>query len=386
MKIVHLCLGSFYPDNYSYQENMLPKFHKELGFDVEVIASTQSFDEHGKTCYLNKIGSYQNEYDIKVTRLAYKSGNKIWKKFKRYIGTYDAIEKAAPDIIFIHGCQFLDIDQVVKYLKKHPDVKVFVDNHADFSNSATNWLSKNILHKIIWRNCAHKIEPYATKFYGVLPARVDFLKNIYKLPAEKCELLVMGADDELVERAKTNGTRKRIRDEYGIKDNDFLIMTGGKIDPWKTQTILLMQAVHNIKNESVKLIVFGSVTQELMEQVKSLADGTKVQYIGWIQSKDSYDYFEAADLVVFPGRHSVMWEQVVGQGKPMLVKDWAGTHHVDIGGNVKFLTKDSVEEIQGEIEHLLANPDEYQKMKDVAEKEGMKVFSYKEIARRAIKA
>ena len=37
-------------------------------------------------------------------------------------------------------------------------------------------------------------------------------------------------------------------------------------------------------------------------------------------SKDSYDYFEASDLVVFPGCHSVMWEQVTGQGKPMLVK------------------------------------------------------------------
>ena len=71
MKVVHLCLGSFYPDNYSYQENLLPKFHKELGYEVEVIASTQSFDEHGKVCYLPKAGTYQNEYDIKVTRLPY---------------------------------------------------------------------------------------------------------------------------------------------------------------------------------------------------------------------------------------------------------------------------------------------------------------------------
>ena len=37
MKIVHLCLGCFFPDNYSYQENMLPKFHKELGYDVKVL-------------------------------------------------------------------------------------------------------------------------------------------------------------------------------------------------------------------------------------------------------------------------------------------------------------------------------------------------------------
>ena len=145
MKVVHLCLASFFPDNYSYQENLLPKYHKKLGYDVEVIASTQSFDEHGKVCFLDNTGTYQNEYDIKVTRLPYKNGNKIWKKLKRYKGVFNALSDAAPDILFIHGGQFLDIDQVVKYLKIHPDVTVYVDNHADFSNSATNWISKNIL-------------------------------------------------------------------------------------------------------------------------------------------------------------------------------------------------------------------------------------------------
>ena len=172
--------------------------------------------------------------------------------------------------------------------------------------------------------------------------------------------------------------------KYGIADDDFLVMTGGKIDKWKTQTLLLMNAVQNIDRKNLKLVVFGSVTQELEEKVKKLADGQKVQYIGWVQAKDSYDYFAAADLVVFPGRHSVFWEQVTGQGIPMLVKDWPGTHHVDLGGNVAFLKNDCVEEIQEKIEELLDNPDEYKKMKKVAMEKGMKVFSYRNIAERAL--
>lgn len=384
MKIVHLCLCSFFPDNYSYQENMLPKYHKKLGYDVEVIASTQSFDKQGKVCYLDNVGTYHNEYDIKVTRLAYKSNRKIWKKLKRYIGVFEAISKAEPDVLFIHGGQFLDIDQVVKYIKMHPDVKVYVDNHADFSNSATNWFSKNILHRIVWKHTVHKIEPYTRKFYGVLPVRVDFLKNVYGLPADKCELLVMGADDELVERAKTSGARERIRKQSGIKNDDFLIVTGGKIDKWKTQTLLLMQAVQNISNPNVKLIVFGSVNDELIEQVKALSDSNKVQYIGWISSDDTYDYFEASDLVVFPGRHSVMWEQATGQGKPMIVKDWPGTHHVDLGGNVIFLTEDSVSEIQEKIEYLLSDPSKLSEMTKIAQEKGMQIFSYADISKRAI--
>ena len=384
MKVVHLCLGSFYPDNYSYQENLLPKFHKELGYDVEVIASTQSFDEHGKVCYLQNTGTYQNEFDIRVTRIPYKTQSKIWKKLRRYQGCYDALKKANPDIIFVHGGQFLDIDQVVKYVKEHPKVVVYVDNHADFSNSATNWFSKNILHKVIWRHCEKEIEPYTKKFYGVLPVRVDFLKDVYRLPTSKCELLVMGADDGLVKDAVDSHARENIRKQYNIADNDFLVMTGGKIDKWKTQTLLLMQAIQNIHSENVKLIVFGSVTQELEEKVKRLADGQKVQYIGWVQSKDSYKYFAAADLVVFPGRHSVFWEQVTGQGIPMLVKDWPGTHHVDLGGNVYFLEDDSVEEIQNRIGYLLDNPERYREMKRIAMEKGMKTFSYRNIAERAL--
>ena len=245
MKVVHLCLGSFYPDNFSYQENLLPKYHKILGYDVEVIASTQSFDSQGKVCFLDNVGSYQNEYDIKVTRLPYKSGNKIWKKLKRYKGVLDAISSASPDILFIHGGQFLDIDKVVKYLRNHENVTVYVDNHADFSNSATNWISKNILHKIIWKHTMHKIEPYTRKFYGVLPVRVDFLKNVYGLPAEKCELLVMGADDELVKKAKESGSREKIRAKYGIKENIHSLLELVKFLP-DSDTILF--SVQDLKN------------------------------------------------------------------------------------------------------------------------------------------
>ena len=385
MKIVHMCLGCFFPDNYSYQENMLPKFHKALGYEVEVIASLVTFDKNGKGTFLPKGSVYQNEYDIKVTRLDYQQPVKVNQKLKRYVGTYAALEKAKPDILFIHGCQFMDMDVVVKYLKAHSNVKVYVDNHADFSNSATNFLSKNLLHKMLWRHCAHLIEPYTTKFYGVLPARVDFLKDIYKLPPEKCELLVMGSDDDKIEEASAKNARQMIRQKYQIEEDDFLIMTGGKIDAWKTQTLLLMEAVNKIQNEKVKLIVFGSVTQELQDKVAARCSGTKVQFIGCVKSEDSYDYFSAADLVVFPGRHSVFWEQVAGMGIPMLCKRWDGTTHVDVGGNVKFLEKDSVEEIQSILEDLTENPEHYRQMLAAAQGKGREQFSYKEIAIRAIR-
>lgn len=229
---------------------------------------------------------------------------------------------------------------------------------------------------------AQIIAPYVRRFYGVLPARVDFLVDVYKLPADKCELLVMGTDDELVEAAAKPEMKKNIREKYNIDEDDFLIMTGGKIDLFKSQTILLMQAVHEIKDKRVKLIVFGSVAPELQNEVHKLSDGKKVQYIGWVQAKESYPLFAAADLVVFPGRHSVFWEQVAGQGIPLLVKYWDGTTHVDCGGNVNFLYKDTKEEILEAIIEVL-DKKVYLKMKQAAENASGN-FKYSVIAEKSI--
>lgn len=383
MKIVHLCLACFFPDGYSYQENMLPKYHNKLGHDVTVIASLQTFDSNGKVCFLDDPSEYINENNLPVIRLAYKQPLKVYRKLKRFVGTYEAIEKARPDILFIHGCQFMDMNVVVKYLKKHPNVTVYVDNHADFSNSAKNWMSFTFLHKILWKHCAKIINPYTKKFYGVLPARVDFLKNVYNLPPEKIELLVMGADDDRVEAALEPEVRSEIRKKYGIAEDDFLIITGGKIDNFKKQILYLMEAVNKLQDKKVKLIVFGSVIPELKENVEGLVS-PYTQYIGWVQSDQTDKYYAASDLVVFPGRHSVFWEQVAGLGKPMLCKAWDGTRHVDLGGNVIFLEKDSVEEIYGIIKSLTEDKDTYQTMKTVAEQEGKKVFSYSDIAKRSI--
>lgn len=383
MKIVHLCLIGTVTDGWNYQDNLLTKHHKEMGNEVTLITSKWIRGTDGKLT-TDERSDYINQDGVRVIRLSIRGGEDFKRRFKRYKDLAPVLEQQAPDILFIHGVAFRDAAVVVKYLKRHPEVTAYADNHADLTNSGTNWLSKNVLHKIIWRHYAQALCPYVKKYYGVLPARVDFLVEQYGLPKNKCELLVMGADDTLVEKAKAPGVRQKIRSRHGIKQDDFLVMTGGKIDAWKTQTLLLMQAVQGIDRPDVRLIVFGSVADDLKEKVAALADGKKVQYIGWVQAEQSYEYFAAADLVVFPGRHSVFWEQVAGQGIPMIVKYLPGTQHVDLGGNVCFLMEDSTQEIQGRIQDLIDHPEQYQKMKKTAQEKGMQVFSYREIAKRAI--
>lgn len=379
MKVCHICLCGPVTDNFSYQENLLSKYHAKLGMDVSMIASPYYYTKEGTIDKLDK-REYVNDDGVKVYRLEIKKGD-IFSKFKRYINLYETISRINPDILFVHGCQFVDINKIIQYKRKSKKVRIYVDNHADFSNSATNFFSRYILHGIVWSRWAKRIYKHAEKFYGVTPGRVKFLKEVYGLKEDKLDLLLMGADTEEVEEALNSNARKEIRDRYGIRDEDFLIMTGGKIDYAKKQTLLLMEAVLGIGN--AKLIVFGSVEDGLKEEVNNRSQGN-VQYIGWIDAKDSYKYFSAADLVVFPGRHSVFWEQVLGLGIPMIVKGWEGNEHVDVGGNCLILEEDSVEEIRTKLNLVLKDKTLYEKMKKVAKEKGMVEFSYLEIAKKSI--
>lgn len=380
-KIVHICMAQ-YSDGWTYQENLLAKYHKKAGYDVTVLTSMLCFKE-GKLVEDDK-EEFVDINGVKVIRLPKKSKG-ILGKVPSYEGFFEALEDISPDIIFSHGCQYKDTVNVIKYIKKNKNVELYVDNHGDFTNSARSFISLHVLHKIIWKYYAKKLVKYTNVFWGVLPARVDFLTDVYGLPKDKCKLLVMGADDEFVEKSANEEAIGKLREKYGVKNDDFLIVTGGKIDKAKIQTKYLIEAVSKISRDKIKLLVFGSIEKEIEEEVMEYVDGVRTIYAGWIKPEQSYDYFAAADLVVFPGRHSVFWEQAAGQGKPMICKSWDGTRHVDVGGNVLFLEDTGTDSIKKALEDLVDDTAGFEKMKKVAEDKGVKTFSYQKIAEKAIK-
>lgn len=382
MKILHVCLANFYIDNYSYQENLLPKYHKKMGYEVEILASLDSFNEKGEPSYTEASSIYTNEYGIKVTRIPYKFNNKIGKKLKIFPSIKFKLEEFDPNIIFIHGCQFFNAREIVKYCKKKK-VRIIVDNHADFSNSARNWFSKNILHKFLWRKKAQILNSVTESFFGVLPARVDFLKNIYALPDEKCKLLVMGGDDDFIDKCSYSESRKKLCERFPVESSDFLIITAGKIDKAKLETFNLIEAIKRINNSKVKLIIFGSVTSELEQRFYSEIDNERVIYGGWMENSESYTYFKGSDLAVFPGRHSVYWEQVASVGKPLITKEWPGTKHINVCDNALFLTKNTVEELVNLIERLHNYSNLYHEMLLNAELAANE-FKYSQIAYKSL--
>ena len=380
MRILHLCLSAFFVDNYSYQENMLAKYHVKQGHDVTVIASLFTFNEEGKGAYYPEACSYQDKNGFKVIRLAYRKPVCWNKLFRHYIGFRENLENVNPDVIFIHNASFGDTPIIKRYLKKHPDVKLFADSHTDYINSAKNWLSKHILHPVIWRHYSKVLEPFMVKCYGVTPLRCRFLKEVYHVNPNIVEYLPLGVDDDLIPTNREE-TRRKVRQELNLCDDDFLILTGGKIDRLKNKHVLI-EALELLNNSKLHLVICGVLMPQMEYLKESIENNSNIHYLGWCDAERVMNCMVASDMACFPGTHSTLWEQSVGVGLPSIFKHWPEMEQVNVNGNCEFVEDDTADVLASVIKKMTGQ--KYYSSINALAKEAAKQFLYSEIAKKAI--
>ncbi|MBQ7712116.1 MAG: glycosyltransferase family 4 protein [Bacteroidales bacterium] len=382
MKIVHVCITGIWGEQYAYQENLLPHYQRIMGNEVTIIASVYSKYKDGVP-EKSAAGISFLQDGTKLVRL--NPLVPIWKLDSHLHltkGLWKAIVEEKPDLLFLHDLCTFSYRCLPKLKKALPKMHVVFDNHIDTVNSMHSFTTK-FLHRFMYRHfLVPKLVRISDVIYGVTPSRCDFLHDVYGIPNEKIKLLMMGADDEKMKLGQKNEKRAEIRAKYGISDDDFLIVTGGKIDLQKNIHVLA-KAVNEIADKNVKLLVFGSITKDL-EGVFDSLKSENVLIIGWINSDKVYDYFYAADFVMFPGQHSVMWEQAVASKVPCAFTKIDGFEHVNINENCVLMTENTADYYKNLILSLCKKDEKYQRLKENADSEKTGCFLYSNIANKVL--
>ncbi|MBQ3133433.1 MAG: glycosyltransferase family 4 protein [Clostridia bacterium] len=381
MKIVHIAPSAPYNDYWGYQENLLPKYQKKAGHDVTVI-TTNTMHRDGKITEIDPDDYVLNDgvrvIRLKRERYAFPILTSMCAKLK----TFPYLKELKPDFIFFHGLVSTTIFDAVKYKKRiNPKCVIVQDNHTDDNNTHTDRFLKDLLVRLFYRTIHRFTNRYVSRVYGVTPWRKRYAEDYFKVDPSKTDILIMGADDEKIDFTNRERIRSGIRRQHQITDDDFLVVTGGKIDKNK-HIDLLMEACGDLSG--VKLMVFGQVLEDVKARFEQLLrENENIVYVGWIPADTVYNYFFAADLVVFPGGHSVLWEQACASKTPCLFEKWDGMQHVDNGGNSRFIDAVSVENIRKDIQLLLLTED-YKAMKAAAESEKTDIYLYSRIAKKSI--
>lgn len=381
MKIVHIAPNAPYNEGWGYQENLLPKYQKKLGHDVVLIVPNLTHKD-GKVVETG-VEDYVSSDGIRVIRLQRKKySHRVLTKLRARLEVYPLLKELRPDFVFFHGLVSTTIFDVVKYKKElAPQCVIVQDNHLDYNIGTRCRSAKEKLIRGYYRRMNRRSIRYVDRVYGVTPWRQTYARDYFRIPPEKTGVLIMGADDEKIDLTHRREIRQKLRGEYGISEEDFLIVTGGKIDQ-KKQIHHLMEACRDLSN--VKLLVFGQVAEDVRPDFdRARKDNDNVRYIGWLDADRVYDYFLAAELVFFPGQHSVLWEQACACKVPCVFSKWEGMAHVDNGGNSDFILSTDRESIAEKILQLRFTP-KYHSMKAVALSDATDIYMYSEIAKKSL--
>lgn len=310
MRILHLCLSNFYIDDFNYQENLLPRQNKADGHDVAIIASTETFVKPGKIGYV-KPSCYIGKDGIKVTRVAYKNilPHFIMTKVRSYRHIYEKITEFAPDVILHHGVSSSELLTLARYKKEHPKVKVYLDSHEDYNNSALNYISRELLHRRFYRVIIQKALPYIDGVLCVASECFDFLEDHYRIPRSIMEYYPLGGvvfSDEIHKEICD-----RIRKELLLSSEDILVVHSGKMDKMKRTEELLL-AFTKAQDTHLKLILIGSLSEDIEHNVLELiASDERIHFLGWKNGNELLEYLCACDLYIQPGSQSATMQNAL---------------------------------------------------------------------------
>lgn len=371
MKLVNVCVNP-YIDGWGYQENLLPDYEAKAGIETVVIAqanhfpkylskeSIQKIKQKGRDYYVGRVHVYRTNFYLNTNNISFIC-----------TGVYKLLKKEQPDVIFHHGINASTILVCAWYKRLHPNVKLFVDNHADYINESKYRIWNEVVLHGFMGGIVRLTNKYINKYYGVTPGRCTFLQEVYRAPQEKIKLLPIGGDTDLIDSIKTS--QKELRSKYGIPQDSFVICSGGKMGKYKG-TDCLIESFTKLKDKmtNLKLLLFGNYLDAETEKLVEETDG--VYNMGWCNRMKTLELLKMSDVAIWPIHHTTLIEDAVASALPIIVRETSNTSHL-VSGNGIFLKHGTEEEISEAILNIISD---YKSYKKNAVKNRDK-FSYKKI-------
>ncbi len=370
MKIVMLC--DFYDESLEYQENLLVKYYRKHGHEVTVIASTfeSVFDYYHDRPDRTATGRRYEDQGARIIKLPYRYN--IANRLRAYTRIDALLAAEKPDLIFVHDIM-LNLPECVAYVQRHPQCRMVMDYHADYSNSGRSVWSLKLLHGVARKWFLDRARPHFSRIFPIVPASATFLHEVYGVAHEEMELLPLGADLDLARDIARRGEGRRLRTELGIGEHEIVVFTGGKLAPAK-RTELLIEAVAALPHRPLRLVVAGDASADdaaYKSRLQSMgASLPNVHFTGWLGREDIYRHLDMADLAVFPASQSILWQQAIAAGLPLLVGDVGqqDISYLNLAHNIVILPRDQIraDRLAAEIEAMLGNPVRLRAMGDGA--------------------
>lgn len=321
MRIAHVV--SYFQPEFGYEEYFSAREQAALGHEVHVITSDRIFPFKNVERMLSDIGSPYRDRKrpggtekmegFRVHRLPTRF--EILFDLINYKGVDEKLAEIKPEVIHAHGLWQWGSFRSAK-MKEKLQCRLIVDEHAysttyDQSPTLRNFLLDKEF-RILRAPFGRYVLKRADEVVSICQETEDFLREFYKYPDSR--FIPLGVDHRKFSFRKD--ARKRVRRDLGIADDQYLLVTAGRLDRAK-RVEHFIKSVELLDRDDTTLVIIGQGDEDYLKRLKEMA-GKRVRFLGFRRSDDLSDLYCAADLGLW-GKASITIREAMGCGLPLVL-------------------------------------------------------------------
>lgn len=382
MRVLFLCTGNQFNPYMLYKENYFIKAAVENKDEVIVIASQYMYVEG----VMGKVETGIEEREgYKLIRVPYHFfiNRYITEKIRKVDNFQSMVINIAPDVLFVNCPQIYNITDMKNIKRALPKIKIILDFSTKYINSARNFLSKNVLHRMIYRNWLLRSQSEFDKILYVSIETKQFITEMYGLDEEKMEYNSLPA--EIVSAEKREILKKQVFERYSFTDKNIIFANSGKINSLK-RTIELVKAFMKVPNEDFRLIIAGSITEDIKDELLTLIKkDSRIIYTGFLKGEELIEILCATDMYMQPGTISQTSQTALCCSCAVTLME-CPTNEEQIDGNGFLLPENGniVKQLVEVFREVEKNPSNIKRMKQKSIELAERELEYKMLYKRAL--
>ena len=319
MRIVHV--EDFFHPDAGYQVNILAKYQVKFGHEVIVITSEMDKVPDDLTAFFGRDHiderdkAYTQAFGVQIICLplhGFYSGRAFFTGALKKV-----IHQCKPDILFVHGNDTVT-GMWATWHRKKLGCPLVLDSHM------LEMASNNRLRNFFRSFYKFAVTPVVKKAaLTVIRTQDDpYVEKCLGIPLNQAPWISYGSDTMLFHPDREQ--RKIFRQENGIAEDAFVVVYAGKLDEAKGGMLLAELTCENLKTDrDIVYLVVGNTSGDYGAAVEARFAQSPYRVLRMPTQKyrDLAQFFQAADLAVFPKQCSLSFYDVQACALPVLFED-----------------------------------------------------------------
>jgi glycosyltransferase involved in cell wall biosynthesis len=310
-----------------------------------------------------------------------------------FSGLKKTLKDFNPDVVHSNDL-FWTITILAAHYKPMFKYKLFVDSITGTFNPIGY---KTVMFKTFKLLFKRYLMKNVDGFFAVCEGSRKWLSKNFSIPSPLVNVIPLGADQNLF--APDNKTRRFMRKKLGFTDKDVVFVYTGKIIPEKDLDILIKSfaLVYRKGAKNIRLLIIGNGPEKYLKYLRKLAEtnslGGKIIFLPTVDRRLLPNYYNAADVAVWPGSPSISIVEAMATGLPIIICSYPKrredaydtTHLLEYKNGLSFLRGDLVA-LAGCMENFVLDKDLIIKMGENSRRLVKEKLNWDSIALRYLEA